>query len=266
MIHLLCAFQSQVKWSSRKLWFIIIPAIYNSTVERNVISPGLQRKSPLICLLSWTFCSLSVNFLCVLSAGGFEEVFVGKEKVEKTFCGFHMLLSLVCGWILTLPWGVYSLFLPCPGSKISNLSFLFLSFFFFHFRMSWTSQRSTERPCLPYQQKRNGRYTAARRRLELSNIRSLCVCVWGGGLGGWVFCPLILGWKFSALDYTVILSEQCLNISYIKVLNIITSLSERNWFWVNAPYLYFLCFKMANLLNVSINLFINKLSVSNDFG
>lgn len=131
----------------------------------------------LVCLLSWTFCSLSVNFLCVLSAGGFEEVFVGKEKVEKTFCGLHMLLSLVCGWILTLPRGVYSLFLPCPGSKISNLSFLFLSFFFFHFRMSWTSQRSTERPCLPYQQKRNGRYTAARRRLELSNIKSLCVCV-----------------------------------------------------------------------------------------
>lgn len=71
-----------------------------------------------------------------------------------------------------------------PASR--DLQFVFaisrfknISIFFFHFRMSWTSQRSTERPCLPYQQKRNGRYTAARRRLELSCIRSLCV--WVGG-------------------------------------------------------------------------------------
>lgn len=168
MIHMRWVFQTQVKQSSSQLWFIIIPTVYKYTVERNVISPGLQCKSPLS-PISQTFSSFSVSFLCILSAGGWEEVFVGKEKVEKKTILWFPHAVIIGLWVY---WHCLEGFTVCfcHVQVQKYLIFLFSFCLFLSFRMSWTSQRSTERQCLPYQQKRNGRFTAARRRLDFSNI------------------------------------------------------------------------------------------------
>lgn len=101
---------------------------------------------------------------------------MGKEKVEKK----HSVVSTCCyHWfvgILALPRGIYSLFLPCPGSKISNLSFLFLSFPFIQDELDLTEKHREAMFALPAEKKWQI-YCSKKKVRLLQHYAIVCVCV-----------------------------------------------------------------------------------------
>lgn len=112
---------------------------------------------------------LSVSSVSSLLEDG-KKVSVGREKVEKK--EKHSVVSTCCyHWFVGGYWPCLEGFTVCfCHVQVQKYLICLLSFcLFLSFRMSWTSQRSTERPCLPYQQKRNGRFTAARRRSDFQH-------------------------------------------------------------------------------------------------